>query len=68
MTKKDIKNLEEEKARLEEAISKYCPTQGAVSEKQRWYFIQCLEPLKREYKACVKQLKSMVKNYNKHDK
>lgn len=61
MPRKITCKLKERIAEIEAEILKYCPTQGAVSEKQRWYFIQQLHPLRTELEQLKKLEKSTIK-------
>ena len=60
MTRKAIKNLKERIEELEEGIQKCCPTQGAVSEKKRWYFFRQLLQLRTELESCKEDLEEAI--------
>lgn len=60
VTAKAIKELRNRVIEIKEKIPDYCPTQGAVSEKKRWYFTRRLFQLRTELEACKEDLKEAI--------
>lgn len=60
MTAKNISNLRLRVAELKEAIESCCFIEGALSEKQKWYYIRKLHQLRTELRTCEEDLKEAI--------